>query len=143
LVRNENSNVQIVKNGKDLIEQISREPDKTITLWIVVPGNSLERMWDACVSIISKTNRIVAYFEAQVDIKRYIQNSAVPFNRKLQYCLTQNLESVLSATVIDSILSEDGPLEKLSLKEKFDEKHQRNAGKKEGRRPVKILLKFW
>ncbi len=143
MVRNENSKVQIVENGKDLIDQISREPDKTIILWIVVSGSSLERMCDACVAIISKTSRIVAYFEAQADIERYIQNSAVRVNGKLKYCLTQNLESVLSATVTDSILWEDGPLDKLSLKEKFDERRQRNAEKKEGRRPVKILLEFW
>jgi hypothetical protein len=100
-------------------------------------------MCDACVAIISKTSRIVAYFEAQADIERYIQNSAVRVNGKLKYCLTQNLESVLSATVTDSILWEDGPLDKLSLKEKFDERRQRKAEKKEGRRPVKILLEFW
>jgi len=120
-----------------------REPGKTIILVIVVPGSSLERMCDACVAIISKANRIVAYFEAQVDIERYIQNSAVRFNGKLKYCLTQNLENVLSAAVTDSILWEDGPLDKLSLKESFDERRQRNAEKKEGRRPVKILLEFW
>jgi hypothetical protein len=124
-----------------LIDGVCSVIYQTDELRIFVPGSSLEKIHDACVSNIPQMDRIIAYFETEAEIKCYQRNSAEHINRKVQYCLTRNLHSILVGTEIRSILYQDGPIDQPAANDVLEEMRQRLARKEKAAKSVKLLLK--
>jgi hypothetical protein len=136
----ESSYIKIFDNDKDLINEVYRKISEIDELVISVPASSLERICAACVSKLSQTNRVIAYFPTEADLKRYKQNRSEHIDHKVQCCLEHDLRRFLDGAEIRSILYKVGPMDPSFLIKKLQGMGQRFSEKREAAEAVKILL---